>query len=180
MRTNQTKWSYGLVAACFVVGLAAVGCGDDSDGGAGGTGGTAGSAGASGSSGASGGGAGKSGSGGGGSGGGPSVMECVTKTNAAQGMSANMACNMCLCTMGTKDTLACTNAANGDCWKLIGCIRQNCPADNSCAINAGGVCVPFVAGGAATAMPVGMLIRGGCASVCVTATGDGGTADAGI
>ncbi|HKP62943.1 MAG TPA: hypothetical protein VJV78_39680 [Polyangiales bacterium] len=179
MRTNQTKWSVGLVAACFVVGLAAVGCGDDSDGGAAGSGGSAGSAGASGSTGGSGGAAGKSGSGGGGSGGGPSVMECVTKTNAAQGPAANMACNMCLCQMGTKDTLACSN--NADCWKLIGCIRQNCPADNSCATMPTGVCYQFVAGGAATATPVGQLIRGACMSTCVTTpTGDGGAADAGI
>lgn len=181
MRTNHSKWTTGVLAACFAVALLGVGCGDDdmSDAGAAGTGtaGTGGTGGATAGTGGTTAGTGGAKAGTGGTGGAAAPTAAMCTTNAVAKM-VDMACASCVCTMG----LAAANACNADmsCWGLIGCIRDKCaglvdPERTTCAV---GMCGTFL-GGAGTAMPVGMVLEGACKAMCVKTDTDGG-GDAGI
>ena len=185
MRTNQSKLRSGLVAACLVVGLVAVGCGDDADdgtpmAGTGGSGGSAGGAGTAAGSGGSGGRAG--GGGGGGTSGGPSIPECISKTTTKLGGSAAaMTCSNCVCNKAPKLATDCVNTV--DCWDLIlcagkfmctgasqiSCLMTNCPTliDDTASTTA------------ATAFGT-PIVRMMCGNECLPPAGDAGTADAGM
>jgi hypothetical protein len=178
----RARLSYGFLAAGFVLSLAAAGCGDDDTGG--GTGGTGGSA----TAGKGGGGAGKGGTGGAGKGGtggtsggaAPTVMECVTKTSAANGMSTSAACNTCACTEDAKSMVACDT----NCWKLIACVNTKCTGamDLACITknDATGCGAELAATGnqGAAATPVGKILTGtNCGAKC--SPGDSGAPDAG-
>lgn len=167
-----------VMAACFAVALAGVGCGDDepSDAGTAGTGGAAG-AGAGGMSGGGGRG------GGGGASGGPSQMACVTATVAKIG-ATGMACATCVCEKNVMLATACANTT--ECWDLIRCAGQfNCAPGGvtnvACLMaNCGTLIDDAASTGAAT--PFGTpIVRTMCGTECPSAPppGDGGT-DAGI
>jgi len=170
MKTNQSRW---VLAACFAVALAGVGCGDDDpvdpvagSGGGGGGGVTAGTGGASGRG---------AGTGGGGSGTG-GVMQCVTAT-VAKITAARMTCATCVCTKGTALATACANSAN--CWPLLSCVvASGCAATDTNCITA--ACATTL-DGAAAATPFGTpIVRGMCSAECETSSGDAGADDAGI
>jgi hypothetical protein len=174
----RARLSYGFLAAGFVLSLAAAGCGDDDTGG--GTGGTGGSStagkGGSGAAGKGGAGGGASGKGGAGGSSAPTVAECVTKTNTANGMAFTAECTTCACTQDAKTMVSCDT----NCWKLISCAASKCPGakDTSCALAMCSAEISAAGATAANASPVGMILQGTmCGAKC--APGDSGVADAG-
>lgn len=169
-------FSRGVLAACFVVALGSVGCGDDEDPPAtnGGTGGTSGTG--AGTGGTGGGTSGSGGRAGAGTGGGaaPTAAQCIASVGMITANRIAPACATCLCNMNLTATNACN--AMPMCWALIGCIGDNCP-DNptSCALTS---CMASI-GGSTQAMPVGDVLNGPCAAMCDRG-GDGGAPDAGL